>query len=273
MTKIHPTAIVDPSAEIGDDVVIGPWCVIEPDVKIGPGCVLRENVIVRRYTTFGANNTMDAFGVYGGQPQDLKFDPDNVSYLKIGDGNRFLEHVTISRATGDGAATIVGDNTYWMAGAHAGHNAIISNEAILGNGCALGGHAVLGWRSILSGHVGVHQLTWIGEMVMTEGNSGFSMHVPPYVLGADINHVIGLNSIGLMRAPQLNDEDRRQIKEAFSLTYRSGLSSEKLLQQMDACTDWGEAAGKFRDFVRRVKTAEPPYNRGLCPLRSHGKGK
>ncbi|MCK4602072.1 MAG: hypothetical protein KAU28_06375, partial [Phycisphaerae bacterium] len=161
----------------------------------------------------------------------------------------------------------VGNRTYWMAGAHAGHNAVIADDVILVNGAAAGGHATIGRRAILSVHVAIHQFCWVGEMVMTQGNSGFSTHLPPYTLAADINHVIGLNSIGLRRAEDLTDEDRRQIKEAFSLTYRSGLTTSKALEKMDACSDWGEAAGKFREFVRKVLAAEPPYNRGLTPLR------
>lgn len=267
MAKIHPTAIVDKRAELADDVEIGPGSVVEADVKIGPGTVLRENVIVRRYTTLGANNTVDAFTVLGGEPQDLKFDPNTVSYLRIGDGNVFREHVTISRATGEGNATVVGNKTYWMTHSHAGHNATIEDEVILVNGAALAGHSELGAKSILSAHVAVHQFCWVGTMVMSQGNSAASMHVPPYTLMAGVSRVIGLNSIGLRRSPQISEEDRRQIKEAFALIYRSGLSPAKAVEKMDACTDWGQAADKFRQFIRRVVTAQKPYNRGLAPLR------
>jgi UDP-N-acetylglucosamine acyltransferase len=267
MTKIHPTAIVDGRAELADDVEIGPGSVVEADVKIGPGTVLRQNVIVRRYTTLGAKNTVDAFTVLGGEPQDLKFDPSTVSYLRIGDGNVFREHVTISRATGQGNATVVGNKTYWMVGTHAGHNATVEDEAILVNGSALAGHSTLGAKAILSAHVVVHQFTWVGTMVMSQGNCATSMHVPPYTIFAGANYVVGLNTIGLRRSPQISIEDRRQIKEAFSLTYRSGLSPARALEKMDACTDWGQAADKYRQFIRRVLTAQKPYNRGLIRLR------
>ena len=268
MPTIHPTAIVDPGAELADDVIVGPNCVIEPDVKIGPGCRLRESVIVRRYTTMGANNSLDAFTVMGGEPQDLKFDPATISYLRIGDDNVFREGVTISRATGEGNATVVGSHTYWMALAHAGHNAVVQDHAILVNGATVGGHGEVGARAILSAHAGIHQYTWIGEMVMVRGNGGATMHVPPYCIVTDISRVAGLNTVGLQRAEHITAEDRKQIKEAFRLTYRSGLTPAKALEKMDGCTEWGAAAGKFRDFIRRVLTAKPPYNRGLCQLRS-----
>ena len=161
----------------------------------------------------------------------------------------------------------MGNKTMWMAYSHAGHNAIIEDEVILVNGAAAGGHAVIGPKAILSGNVMIHQFTWIGQMVMTRGHSGASLHVPPYTLLADINAVVGLNAVGLRRAPNLTDEDRKQIKTAFSITYRSSLTPAKALEKMDECTDWGEAAAVFRDFIRRVVTAEKPFNRGLCPLK------
>lgn len=267
MPKIHPTAVVHPDAKLGDDVEVGPYCVIESDVTLGAGCVLREHVVVRRYTTLGRGNFLDAGVVLGGAPQDLKFDPDTVSYLRVGDDNVFREFVTVSRATGRGKATVIGSRTYWMACAHAGHEAVVEDEVILVNGAGVGGHAAVGRRAILSAQVHVHQFTWIGEMVMARGHSGFSCHVPPFVLcGEGINHVLGLNAVGLRRAEEITDEDRRQIKQAFSVTYRSGLRREEALARMDAHTEWGAPAGRFRQFIRRVHEAAEPYNRGLCRL-------
>ena len=268
MPKIHPTAIVHPQAKLADDVEVGPFCIVEPDVEIGAGTVLRQNVIVRRFTTIGAGNFVDAFTVLGGEPQDLKFDPGTVSYLRIGSCNVFREGVTVSRATGPGNVTTVGSRCYWMAQSHAGHNATIEDEVVLVNNVSVGGYAVIGRKAILSGNVQVHQFTWLGEGVMTQGHAGASTHVPPYTILAGINNVAGLNAVGLRRNPEITEEDRRQLKEAFRLTYRAGLTPAAALKEMDACTDWGPAAGKFREFVRKALTAPKPYNRGLCP---HGK--
>ena len=267
MANTHPTAIVDDSAKLADDVTVGPFCVVEGDVEIGPGTVLRPHAIIRRYTTLGANNHVDSFAALGGEPQDAKFRADTVSYLRIGSDNVFREGVTISRATAPGEATIVGNGTYWMSNSHAGHDAVICDGVTLA-GCALvAGHATIGERVILSGGVMVHQYSWIGEMVMTRGRAANSQHVPPFVMLVDINTIVGLNVVGLRRAADLTDEDRAQIKEAFAITYRSKLTPAKALEKMDACTDWGPPAGRFRDFVRKVVTAEPPYDRGLCPAR------
>ena len=254
MANIHPTAIVDERAQLWTTSAWVRAALSRPTSRSARARSC-ESVVIRRYTTLGSHNLVDAFCVLGGEPQDLKFDPNTVSYLRIGEGNVFREHVTISRATGEGNVTLVGNKTYWMAGAHAGRNATVEDEAILVNGSALAGHSTLGAKAILSAHVVVHQFTWVGTMVMSQGNCAVSMHVPPYVLIAGVSRVIGLNSIGLRHHPHIAQEDRRQIKEAFVLTYRSGLTPAKALEKMDACADWGKPADAFRQFIRRVVTA------------------
>ena len=266
MPKIHPTAVVDPAAQIADDVEIGPYCVVEADVAIGPSCRLESHAIVRRYTSLGQGNVVGSFTVLGQHPQDLKFKPETVSRLEIGDFNTFREHCSVSRATGAGNATRVGSHTFWMTGSHAGHEAAIGDHAVLVNNAAVAGHCTIGPRVFLSSCVSVHQFTWVGRMVMTQGLSVVTMHIPPYVLMAEVNRVQGLNVVGLRRSAELSDEDRRQIREAFDLTYRSGLTTPRALEQMDACTDWRPAADEFRRFVRAVLEAQPPFRRGLCPF-------
>ena len=104
--------------------------------------------------------------------------------------------------------------------------------------------------------------------MMSRGNSGASTHVPPFTMFADINRMVGLNVVGMRRNEQMTADDRRQIKEAFRLTYRAGLTPEAALAEMDRCTDWGKWAGLFRDFLRKVIEAEGPYKRALCPMRN-----
>lgn len=267
MPKIHPTAFVHPTAVFSDDVEIGAFSIVEADVVIGPGTVLHDHAILRRYTTIGQNNIVGSHAVLGGVPQDFKFNPQTVSYLRVGDNNVFREGVTISRATGEGEATIVGNRTYWMTTAHAGHGAVIEDDAILVNGAALAGHTVLGRGAILSAHVAVHQFCWVGERAMGQGNSATSMHIPPFTLFAGANRVVSLNVVGMRRSEEITREDRRQVKEAFDLTYRSSLTVSDALRAMDDRREWGWAAARFRDFVRRVISARSPFNRGLCPLR------
>ncbi|MGZ3635896.1 MAG: acyl-ACP--UDP-N-acetylglucosamine O-acyltransferase [Syntrophales bacterium] len=267
MPKIHPTAFVHPTAVFASDAEVGAYSIVEADVVIGSGTVLHDHAIVRRYTTIGQNNIVDSYAVLGGVPQDFKFNPQTVSYLRVGDNNVFREGVTISRATDAGEATIVGNRTYWMTAAHAGHGAVIEDDAILVNGAALAGHTFLGRGAILSAHVAVHQFCWVGERAMGQGNSAISMHIPPFTLFAGANRVVSLNVVGLRRAEEITREDRHEVKEAFDLTYRRNLTLSDALRAMDGRTEWGWAGDRFRDFVRRVISARPPFNRGLCPLR------
>jgi UDP-N-acetylglucosamine acyltransferase len=267
MPKIHPTAFVHPAAVLSDDVEVGAYSIVEADVVIGPGTLLHDHAILRRYTTLGQNNIVDSYAVLGGLPQDFKFNPQTVSYLRVGDNNVFREGVTISRATGEGKATLVGNRTYWMTAAHAGHDSVIEDDTILVNGAALAGHTVLGRGAILSAHVAVHQFCWVGERAIGQGNSATSMHIPPFTLFAGANRVVSLNVVGMRRSNEITKDDNHEVKEAFDLVYRSDLTVSDALRAMDERTEWGWAAARFRDFVRQVISASPPFNRGLCPLR------
>ncbi len=271
MAKIHPTAVVDETVILADDVEVGPFVVVEPNVKIGSGTVLKSHAVVRRYTEMGEKNVVDSFAVLGGFPQDYGFDPAQVTFLKIGHGNIFREGVTVNRATGEGESTIVGNDNYWFANSHAGHNAKVGNNVVLVNGVLVAGHATIGDRVILPANGGIHQFCWVGDGVMFQGKGGLSMHAPPYVLCTEINVVVALNSVGLRRRDDISREDFRQIKSAFNIVYRSGLGLEAAIAEMDACTEWGQAADKFRQFIRDVFNAKPPFDRGLCPHLSRSK--
>lgn len=261
--KIHATAVVDEHAELGDGVSIGPGAVVEADVSVGEGCEIMAGAVIRRYTSLGPGNQIHPFVVLGGEPQDYKFNPASRTYLRIAGDNVFREHVTIGRATTDGGATVIGNGCYFMAGSHVGHDSVVGDGVILTNNAAVAGHCEIGAGTILSGNVLVHQFCWVGERVIMQGHAGASQHVPPFVMVAGRNYLGGLNTVGLRRAEDITDVDRRQIKDAYRLLYRSKLRPAEALAEMDAREDWGAPAGRFRDFVRRVLSAERPYNRGL----------
>ena len=267
-SEIHPTAQVDSHAQIGDGVRIGPNVVIEPDVVIGADCEIMAGAVIRRFTTMGAGNIVHPFAVLGGEPQDLKFDRDNETYLRIGSGNSFREYVTLNRATTTGGSTVIGDNCYFMTQSHVGHDCIIADGVTFTNAAAAAGHVEIGPGAFLSANVGVHQFCWVGELVMVRGQAGITQHVPPFVILKEFNHVAGLNSVGLRRCEQIGAEDIQQIKDAYRLLYRSSLTPEQALTEMDARSDWGGPAGRFRDFVRRVLSAEGRFQRGLVTGRA-----
>ena len=270
--KIHPTAVVDKRARLGEAVEIGPHAVIEADVVIGDGCRIMAGAVIRRYTALGAGNVVHPCAVLGGEPQDYKFDPASETYLRIGSGNLFREHVSISRATAAGGATVIGDNCFFMAQSHVGHDSVVGDGGVRTNGTHGAGHLEIGTRAILSGNTLVHQFCWVGELVISRGRTGISQHVPPFVMAAEINYVAGLNVVGLRRADYVTDEDRRQLKEAYRLLYRSSLTPTDALAEMDSRADWGAPAQRFRDFVRRAISAEAPYDRGLATGRPAQRG-
>jgi len=265
MANIHPTAIVSGRADLADDVEIGAYTIIEDDVIVGPGTVIRPHAIIRSFTRMGSGNYVDSYAVLGGEPQDLKFDRKTVSYLEIGNNNTFREGVTISRATGDGEKTIVGNHTLWMANSHAGHNARIDDRVILVNGSLVAGHATIERAAILPANGAVHQFCWVGENAMFQGGSFASMHVPPFVVCAGVNNVVGLNMVGLRRREDITPRDREEIKEAFRITYQSDLPLGEAINEMQQKANWGKAAAHFRDFIHRTYEAEPPFKRGLSP--------
>jgi UDP-N-acetylglucosamine acyltransferase len=253
---------VDSDARLGEDVEIGPFCVVEADVTLGRGTVLREGAIVRRFTTMGEGNFVDAHAVLGGLPQDLKFNPAEETYVRIGDRNVFREGVTISRATTPGGATALGSDGYWMAGAHAGHDATVGDHVTMVNHTCLAGHATLDDRVTLSAHASVHQFCWVGEGVMAQGHAGLATHIPPYVKIRGINGVIGLNVVG-MRRMEISAEDRQQVKELYRMLFRTAIPLGEVVEQSGRRDDWGEPARKFLAFLERVLDAKPPYVRGL----------
>ncbi|MBT3279429.1 MAG: acyl-ACP--UDP-N-acetylglucosamine O-acyltransferase [Phycisphaerales bacterium] len=267
-TTIHPTAIIDPSAQLGENVQIGPFAIVEADTVIGDGCVLNNNAVIRRFTTLGAGNNVDSFAVLGGVPQDVKFDPNDETYVIIGDNNTFREGVTINRATTPGGATRVGNNTYWMVNSHAGHDSTTLDGATLVNSACLAGHSELGERCILSGFAGIHQFCWVGEGCLGQGSSVSTMHVPPFCIMTHTNQVSGLNIVGMRRAGY-SATDRHEVKEAFALLFRSGLPTDRAIAEMDTRDDWGPAASKFRAFLHRVQEAKGPHSRGLIRYGSH----
>ena len=265
MPHIHPTAVVDSSAILGENVEIGAGAIVEADVQIGDGSIIRPHAVIRRFTTMGTENYVESFAVLGGEPQDYKFDPATISYLKIGDRNKFREGVTVHRATTEGGATTIGNENFMMVNTHVGHDSTVHDRVVFINGSVVAGHCTIHSGAILPANGGIHQFCWVGEKVMFQGGSYTTMHMPPYVICIDINNVVALNKVGIKRDPNISDEDGRQIKEAFKMTYLSNLSPVQALEEMEKCTEWGKPAGLFRDFIRRVTKAEKPFARGLAP--------
>ena len=229
--RIHPTAVVDPAAELGPDVTVGPFCVIGPDVVVGRGTRIESHVVIEPYTTIGEDCQIRQGVVLGGPPQDHKFRGER-TYLVLGDRNIIREYSTLHRATGEEAETRLGDDNMIMAYCHIGHNANLGSGIIMANQVGISGHCLVEDRVVFGGMTGIHQFVRIGKLAMIGGLSKVVTDVPPFATadGRPIQ-VVGLNVLGLRRAG-IRPQVRAGLKQCFRLLYRSGLN---LSQGIEAC--------------------------------------
>lgn len=227
---IHPTACVSEQAEIDAGVQIGPFAVIERDVTIGAHCQIAAHAIIKRYTVLGRNNRVYEHAVLGGEPQDVKY-MGEPSRLLIGDDNIIREFATLHRASGEGQETRLGSHNFVMIGVHVAHNCVIGDHNIFANGVALAGHISVEDHAFLSSNVGAHQFVRIGRFAMVGGKSKIVQDVLPFLI-TDGNPpaLRGVNATGLRRAGFSNDE-RRALKRAYRILFRSPLPFEEALTE------------------------------------------
>jgi UDP-N-acetylglucosamine acyltransferase len=257
--RIHPTAIVDPAAQIGTDVEIGPFSVIGPQATIGERTIVQSHVVIEGEVTIGAGNFVGHGAIVGAPPQDISFSPERKTRAEIGNDNIIREYCTIHRGSADGSATKIGDKNFLMAGAHIGHNCVVGNNVIIANNCLLAGYVHVDDGAFLGGGSTFHQYMHIGRLVMVQGSSAFGKDLPPFVIAAERNSVFGVNVVGLRRAG-FSGKDRDEIKAAFKLVYLSGLNISQTLEKA-ASMNFGAPAREFLDFVTNAK------KRGICPLK------
>ena len=235
---IHPSALVDPSARIGNDVSIGPFCVIGPDVEIGEGTRIGPHVVIDGPTRIGRDNHIYAFAALGGDPQDKKFHGEQ-SELVIGDRNTIREFVTFNRGTADDAGvTRIGDDNWLMAYVHIAHDCVVGNKTIFANASSLAGHVTVEDFVILGGFTLVHQFCKIGAHAFTSMGSVINRDVPPFVtVAGKYAEPHGINSEGLKRRGFGKDRIM-SIKRAYRTLYKSGLPlAEARAQLAEAAKD------------------------------------
>jgi len=219
--KIHPTAIVDPGAQLGADVEIGPFSVVGPRAMIGNKCIVHTHVVIEGNVVIGTGNFIGQGAIIGTPPQDLSFSPERKTKVEIGNDNVIREYCTIHRGSPDGSVTKIGDKNFLMAGAHLGHNCEIGNNVVIANNCLLAGHVRVDDAAFLGGGSTFHQHMHVGRLVMVQGSSAFGKDLPPFVIAAERNSVFGVNMIGLRRAG-FSAQDRDEIRTAFKLVILAG---------------------------------------------------
>lgn len=229
---IHPTAIIDSSAVIADDVKIGPYSIIGADVEIGAGCEISSHVVINGPTKIGKNNRIFQFSSIGEEPQDKKYHGEP-TLLEIGDNNLIRESVTINRGTVQGGGlTRVGSNNWIMAYVHIAHDCLIGNDNIFANNASLAGHVIVDDFVILGGFTLVSQFNYLGSHSFSAMGSVISRNVPPYVLvSGHMAKPVGVNVEGLRRR-QFTDVQIRNIRQAYKYLYRSGLRMEEAEQRL-----------------------------------------
>ena len=250
MSLIDPRAIIDPSAKLADDVVVGPWSIVGPDVEIGEGTVLGPNVIVKGPTKIGKHNKVYQFSSLGEDTPDRKYKGEPTR-LVIGDHNIIREGVTMHRGTiQDRDETTVGDHNLIMAYAHVGHDSVIGNHCILVNNTALAGHVHIGDWAILSGYTLVHQFCHIGAHSFAGMGSAIGKDVPAYVtVSGNPAEARSMNFEGLRRRG-FSAEAIQALRRAYKTVYRQGLTIEQaLLELAEPSAQFPEVA-LFRDSIQ-----------------------
>ncbi|CAM3875674.1 acyl-ACP--UDP-N-acetylglucosamine O-acyltransferase [Vreelandella rituensis] len=246
---IHPTALVDPSARLADDVEVGPFSVIGPDVTIGAGSHIGPHVVIKGPTTLGERTRIFQFASVGEDCQDKKY-AGEPTRLVMGDDNIIRECATLHRGTvQDRGETTIGSRNLFMAYVHVGHDCVIGSDCILANQVTLAGHVTVGDFAILGGLAAVHQFCHFGTHAMAGGGSIITKDTPAYVMiNGNPAKAHGLNLVGLKRRG-FSREAIQALSESYKLIYRQGLTVEQGLAEIDSRFSLAETKA-FADSIK-----------------------
>ena len=254
--NIHPTAIVDPGAELDGSVNVGPYVIIEKGVKIGRGTEIKPHSVLTGPTTIGSGNVIGPFATVGAPPQDLKYKGENTE-LVIGDNNQIREYVSIHRGTvtGNGITTL-GSRNLLMGYVHIAHDCIVGNSAVLANAATLAGHVQVEDYAIIGGLVAIHQFSRIGAFSYIGGLSGISKDVPPFIIVSGTRkemRVSGINKVGLRRRG-LDSDTLKKLDRAYKIIFMTpDLLLKDALEQAAAEIVGCEPVDQLINFFRTSK--------------------
>jgi len=253
----HPTAIVDPRAELATEVEVGPYCVIGAGVKIGKGTKIHAHATIQGLTTLGESNVVFPFASIGSVPQDLKYKGEP-SKLTIGNRNIIREYVSLNPGTaGGGMVTRVGDQNLLMMYCHIAHDCSVGNRNVIANGATLGGHVIIEDFVIVGGLVGIHQFVRIGTSAILGAGSMVSKDVPPYCNATgDRARLRGLNLEGLKRRG-FDTAVIEAIRKAYRIAFKSKLRTEDALRRIRRELPAIPELEKFVSFIAQSQ-------RGVC---------
>ncbi len=256
-TKIHPTAIVEPGAELGVGVSIGPYSIVGPKVQIGDHCTVDSHVVMTGRVKLGKNNLVSSFASVGSRPQDLKYRGED-SELVIGDSNMFREYCNLSLGTeGGGGKTVIGDKNLFMVYTHVAHDCQVGNGIIAANCVALAGHTMVDDGAVLGGLSAVHQFCRVGRLAMIAAGAVVTQDVVPFgMVHGDRARINGLNVVGLRRLGVKN-ADLQAIKSMYHLVFDSSLTLDDAISRIIKEVEDSEYRRVWLDFLKDSE-------RGLC---------
>jgi len=249
--RIHPTAVIDPEASLGEDVQVGPFVVIEGPVQIGPGCVLKAGAHLMGPLTMGEGNVVHSYAVLGGDPQSLRYAGEPGTVV-IGDKNVFREHVTVHRPATRGGVTRIGSRNYLMATSHIAHDCVLGNGCVFANASVLAGHCVIADNVTMSGHSAMHQFCRVGRLAMISGVSASTMDVPPFMINQRINVICGVNVIGMRRAG-IGALAIEAVRKAYHILYRHDNVLPHSLAQLERELGHVPEVAELVEFIRSSK--------------------
>ncbi|MHB8256236.1 MAG: acyl-ACP--UDP-N-acetylglucosamine O-acyltransferase [Acidiferrobacterales bacterium] len=248
---IHPQAIIDPSARLGENVHVGPFSVIGAGVEVGDGSWIGPHVVINGPTRIGRQNRIFQFASLGEAPQDLKY-AGEPTRLEIGDRNIVREYCTFSRGTvAGGGLTHIGDDNLFMAYVHVAHDCHVGNKTVFANCASLAGHVSVGDYAILGGFTGIHQFCRVGAHCMTGIATITFKDVPPFILASgNTARPYGLNLRGLKRRG-FSEAAIDALRRAYKIIYRSGLKLDQALERLDSMAQEHEEVRHLADFIRQ----------------------
>jgi UDP-N-acetylglucosamine acyltransferase len=250
---VHPTAIVEDGAELGDRVTVGPRCTVGPRVRLGEGVTLLADVHVWGDTEIGAGATVYPYACLGFGPQHVKFDTSTpVGGVTIGAGCVVREHATIHASMYPDKRTVIGDRAYIMVNGHVGHDCLVGDDVIICNNALLAGHCEVADRAYISGSVSVHQFCRIGRGAMLAGGTACNADVPPYCTLIAPNQLGGLNLVG-MRRGGISREAITVARRAYRDAFRDRCDRAEQLRRLDALADRSEPVAQMAEFVRTTR--------------------
>lgn len=247
---IHPTALIDPSAQLADDVQVGAYSIIGADVQIGAGTVIGPHCNITGPTRIGRGNRIHGHAAIGGDAQDKKYQGEAAT-LEIGDDNVIREFVTINRGTGGGGGTTrIGNDNWLLAYVHIAHDCHVGDHCVLSNNATLAGHVHLADHVILAGFAGIHQFCRIGAHAFIGMGAFVNGDVPPFVMVAQEGYgrPRGINGEGLKRRGYSAERIAR-IKRAYRTLYLSGQRLDDALHQLRQHADDDADIAALLDFI------------------------